>query len=455
MSRDDDFQVRLGRVRNQGRGANRPFVGRVLASAHKAGGLTTGRRTAGRSTFGRGRSAAFLADHPLTDRSRRVVVKARVVRQKAGASTPLSAHLRYLRRDGVTKEGEPARMFGGDGQDSNYHAFAERCEGDRHHFRFIVSPDDALEMTDLRAFTRDLMTEMERDLGTRLDWTAVDHWNTEHPHVHILVRGKGDDGRDLVISRDYISHGLRGRAEHLVTLELGPRSDLEIRRGLEAQVKADRWTKLDRSLATEATRNDQIVDLRRAADGRGKGHLQACMIGRMRKLERLGLTEPLGPARWRFSERAEPTLRALGERDDIIKRIHRGLTEQRIERSIDDFALHDWDTSQIIGRLVAFGLDDELKESVYAVIDGVDGRVHHLRLPDLNAVGDATPGSIVELRRFEDARADSALLWPYDPTSRSRCRSKHKQPRGLTASSLGVSRSNSARPTSAERCARP
>jgi type IV secretory pathway VirD2 relaxase len=149
-------------------------------------------------------------------------------------------------------------------------------------------------MTDLRAFTRDLMGEVERDLGTKLDWTAVPHWNTEHPHIHVIVRGKGDDGRDLVISRDYISHGMRARAEHLVTLELGPRSDLDIRRGLEAQVEADRWTNLDRSLATEAARNDQIVALRLSADGAGKGHFQARMIGRMRKLERLGLAEPLG-----------------------------------------------------------------------------------------------------------------------------------------------------------------
>jgi type IV secretory pathway VirD2 relaxase len=139
---------------------------------------------------------------------------------------------------------------------------------------------------------------MERDLGTKLEWTAVPHWNTEHPRVHVVVRGKGDDGRDLVISRDYISHGLRARAEHLVTLELGPRSDLEIRRGLEAQVEADRWTNLDRSLTMEAARNDQIVDLRLSADGAEKGHFQACTIGRMRKLEQLGLAEPLGPAQW-------------------------------------------------------------------------------------------------------------------------------------------------------------
>jgi type IV secretory pathway VirD2 relaxase len=194
---------------------------------------------------------------------------------------------------------------------------------------------------------------MERDLGTKLDWTAVPHWNTEHPHIHVIVRGKGDDGRDLVISRDYISHGMRARSEHLVTLEPGPRSELEIRRELDAQVDADRWTKLDRLLATEATRNDQIIDLGLSADGAGKGHLQASMIGRLHKLERLGLAEPLGPARWRLSKRAEPTLSEIGERGDIIKRIHRGLTEQQIERSVGDFALHDGDTRQIIGRLVA------------------------------------------------------------------------------------------------------
>src|SRR5437764_215315 len=132
MSPDDDFHVRLGGVRNQGRGVNKPFVGRILASAQKAGGLYAGRRRGTRSTFGRGRPAAFLAGRSLTARSRRVVVKARVVRQKAGASAPLSAHLRYLRREGVTKEGEPARMFGADGQDSDPRNFADRCADDRH-----------------------------------------------------------------------------------------------------------------------------------------------------------------------------------------------------------------------------------------------------------------------------------------------------------------------------------
>jgi hypothetical protein len=124
----------------------------------------------------------------------------------------------------------------------------------------------------------------------------------------------------------------------------------------------------------------------------------------MHKLERLGLAEPLGPARWLLSEDAESVMRALGERNDIIRRIHRGLTEQRIERSVADFALDGGDaTRPTIGRLVTRGLDDELHGTAYAVIDGVDGRAHHVRLADLDAASDAAPGGIVELRRFKDA----------------------------------------------------
>jgi type IV secretory pathway VirD2 relaxase len=86
-------------------------------------------------------------------------------------------------------------------------------QGRPHHFRIIVSPEDAAELTDLREYTRDLVRQMETDLGTRLDWVAVDHWNTDNPHVHLLVRGQTDQGADLVISRDYISHNLRSRAK--------------------------------------------------------------------------------------------------------------------------------------------------------------------------------------------------------------------------------------------------
>jgi Protein of unknown function (DUF3363) len=133
--------------------------------------------------------------------------------------------------------------------------------------------------------------------------------------------------------------------------------------------------------------------------------IRSALVGRMRKLERLGLAEPLGSARWYLSERTEPTLRVLGERSDIIKRIHRGLAELRIERSLGDYVHREADPAgPIMGRLIARGLDDELRGSAYAVIDGTDGRTHHVRLSDLDATSDGAPGAIVELRRFKDSR---------------------------------------------------
>jgi type IV secretory pathway VirD2 relaxase len=405
MTRDDELRVRIGRVRDRGSARRaKPFFAQALAAAEKAGGM---KRRSGQdarsSTFGRGRGASIRATRWLTDRTRSVAVKARVVRHTTKRA-PLSAHLAYLRRDGMTRDGAAGRMFDAEHEDADHRAFAERCEGDRHHFRFIVSPEDADRLSDLKAFTRDLMVQAERDLGTKLDWVGVDHWNTDNPHIHVIVRGKGDDGQDLVIARDYISKGMRARAAHLATLELGQRSDLEIHRGLDAQVEADRWTKLDRAIAVEAGRHAGVVDLRPPAEGHPEAGLRSAMIGRMQKLERLGLAEPLGAARWHLLESAEPTLRALGEQNDIIKRIHRGLAEQRIERSVSDYVLDDRDRpAPIIGRLVARGLDDELNGTAYAVIDGTDGRAHHVRLANLEAAGDTGPGGIVELRRFEDA----------------------------------------------------
>jgi type IV secretory pathway VirD2 relaxase len=94
------------------------------------------------------------------------------------------------KRDGVTRDGADARMFAAASDDADTKAFAARYEEDRHHFRFTVSLEDAGQMADFRAFTRELMKDARHDLGTGLDWIAVDHWNTENPHVHVLVRGR-------------------------------------------------------------------------------------------------------------------------------------------------------------------------------------------------------------------------------------------------------------------------
>lgn len=403
MARDDEFRVRPGRIRATGARQGRSFIGKVLAATNRAGGMGrpgSGRAGTGPSTFGRGRGAALRANRILSRRTRLTVVKARVVRHGGRAS--LRAHLSYLQREGVTRDGEKATLFGAERDAVPASEFAERCVDDRHHFRFIVGPEDAPEMSDLKTFTRELMTQAEQDLGTKLDWVAVSHWNTDNPHIHIIVRGKDQDGEDLVIARDYISEGLRARAQNLVTLELGPRTENEIRKSVERQVEAERWTHLDRQLQQDADERG-IINL--APHPERQPDLFAVMkVGRLRSLERMGLAHEIGGGRWRLDETAEPTLREMGQRDDIIKRIHRGLSEQGIERAASAWVLAGEELAEpVVGRLVARGLDDELKGTAYAVIDGVDGRTHHVRLPTLEATGDGKPGTVVELRKFEDA----------------------------------------------------
>jgi type IV secretory pathway VirD2 relaxase len=400
---EDEFRLRVGRIRSRGVNGPRTFVGTALAAAARAGGVVR-RPGGGGGVFGVGRARALSAQRGLGRSPRRVVVKARVVRQ-AGRGGALGLHLGYLQREGVTREGQRGELFGVDDAAAGA-AFASRCAEDRHHFRFIVAPEDAEQMLDLRAFARDLMAQAERDLGTRLDWVAVDHWNTAQPHLHVLVRGVRDTGEDLVIARDYIAQGLRARACELVTLELGPRSERDIARALDRDVVAERWTNLDRDLVARIDGRG-LVDVRedrRARDPRGLARLR-----RLQTLARLGLAEEAVPGRWRLSADAEPVLRELGARGDIIARIHRALAADGRERDLSSFVL-DSRGDGLLGRLAGRGLDDELRGSAYAVVEGLDGRAHHLRLADLADASDAPLGAIVEVRRLEQSGVRSRLV---------------------------------------------
>ena len=407
-TRDDDLRVRPGRIQHGNRGGKRPqtFVGEVMRAAKKAGHVGNSFRSSqgrGRSRFGRGRRAAVSIR--LRSNARRVVMKARVVRHQGARfrSAPLPKHIAYLKREGVTRDGEDARMFDATSDMAGERAFAERCEDDRHHFRFIISPEDGAELGDLKTFTRELMLDVERDLGTRLDWVAVDHWNTDNPHVHVLIRGRADDGQDLVISREYISRGFRDRAAERVTLELGPRSEREIRTALEREVGSDRWTSLDRALRDISDECGGVADLRPGHDTEDP-ELRGLLLGRAAKLERLGLADPVGPACWTLKPGLEPALRQLGIRGDIIKTMHQAVSAGGHEPDVSSFALHGEEPSDpVLGRLVKRGLDDELKGTAYAIVAGVDGRTHHLKFSDLEMTGDAPAGAIVEARSYDDA----------------------------------------------------
>jgi len=104
-------------------------------------------------------------------------------------TAPLRRHLNSIERDGAGEAGREAELYTDARRDLDAEDSIARAEDGRHHFRFIVSPEDAEQMSDVKAFTRDLMGQMEKDLETRLEWVAVNHYNTGQPHVHIAMRG--------------------------------------------------------------------------------------------------------------------------------------------------------------------------------------------------------------------------------------------------------------------------
>jgi type IV secretory pathway VirD2 relaxase len=339
------------------------------------------------------RECAASSSRPATSRTR------------AGTARS-AAHLRYIQRDGTSRDGERGQLYSATEDRADGDAFVERGKEDRHQFRFIVSPEDGADLSDLTAHTRDLMSQIEADLGTKLDWVAVNHHNTGHPHVHVIVRGKDDLGENLVINGDYLANGIRERASELTTLELGPVTEIEQSRKLSAEIDQDRFTRIDRAMAEEA--DERFLDLRHEPAEPSRQFNRALRLRRLAKLEKMGLATEHAPGVWELSKDMEPTLRELGERGDIIRNMHKALKADGLERDPMTFHLHDGPPeAPITGRVVDKYLSDELGENLTVVVDGIDGRTHHIAGIDPSGVEDARIGSVIEIGPAEAAARPS------------------------------------------------
>jgi type IV secretory pathway VirD2 relaxase len=392
---EDEFTPKLGKPGAKDGKRLVKYGGRVLAAARLAGSKTgvRSRRFDG-SRIGRGASIGRLLssrDRFAGARTRRAMVKVRLVRMAGSGLAAARAHLRYIQRDGVTREGNPGELYGRDLDAADGKAFLDRCADDRHQFRFIVSAEDGAEYPDLKPYVRRLMAQAEHDLGTRLDWVAVDHFNTDQPHTHIMLRGVDDQGKNLVIAREYIAHGLRERAAELATLDLGPRTDREIQDRLRHDVERERLTPIDRRLLRRMD-PDRIT-----SPAHNDPFQQAVATGRLRKLAAMGLAEDQSGGRWRLADGLEETLRRMSERGDIIRLMQRELTAHRLDRAQADRVIEHELHAPVVGRVLRRGFSDEHRDRHYLIVDGIDGRAHYLDIGRATAT-DATPeGAIVRV----------------------------------------------------------
>ncbi|HCI2762793.1 TPA: DUF3363 domain-containing protein, partial [Pseudomonas aeruginosa] len=207
-------------------------------------------------------------------------------------------------------------------------------------------------------------------------------------------------GKDLIIAGDYIAHGFRHRAAELATEWLGPRTELEIQQTLQREVEQERWTSLDRTLQREAG-EDGRVQIERFNEPRLQRQ-RLLLIGRLQRLQRLGLADETQPGTWAVHADAEKTLRALGERGDIIRTMQRAMSGQPREQAV--FEPGD-DGRTIVGRVAGKGLADELHDRGYLVIDGVDGKAHYVALNARDELANYPTGAVVEVRGSNEVRA--------------------------------------------------
>jgi type IV secretory pathway VirD2 relaxase len=348
--------------------------------------------------IGRKRSAAMrsrVSVRPPSSTSRRVIIKAHYVRMTASGAKAAALHLRYIERDGVEKDGSAGILYSAAGP-ARAETFEEPRWGEKHQFRVIVSPEDASEL-DLTAYVQRLVATVEKDLGQRLEWAAVNHFDTEHPHAHVVLRGVDRDGREVRLDRGYISNGLRWRAQELATEELGHRHEFEIRRAQTKEVTQERFTSLDRELEHRA-KEGRVEARSRAWAGRID---ESTLLARLEHLERLRLADRIGPAAWTLTSGWQEQLRELGSRGDIVKQIHKAIPNDphRYKVVRPGQALED-DTGAptiVTGRVASKGLSDELKGSFYAVIETPSGSAVHVPLA-ARAAEELHPGDIVSLK---------------------------------------------------------
>jgi type IV secretory pathway VirD2 relaxase len=248
-----------------------------------------------------------------------VLVKATVVQNRGRSGWYL--HGVYLQREGAQTQGR-GLGFDSERDDISISKTLARWQraGDRHMFKLIISPEHGSQI-DMPQFGRDLVAVIEQDLATKTEWVGIDHYNNGHPHVHLLIRGRDAQGRELQIDADYLWDGIRQRAREVATRTLGWRTAQEIAQSREQAVTRETWTELDEMLRRrmDPERTIALTD--------GPEQLTPHEFARLEVLVQRGLAWKAGEHAWEMSRAWEQRLQEQGEAP--IQRQDRGLHREQ------------------------------------------------------------------------------------------------------------------------------
>ncbi|NTV07091.1 MAG: DUF3363 domain-containing protein [Chlorobium limicola] len=321
--------------------------------------------------------------------SRRVTVKSRMVKMTPYGIKAALLHIKYIERHGVEQDGSEGKLYGRD-EEFQRDEFTRIIPEEKHQFRFIVSPEDAGRI-DLKSYTRELMQQFEKDQGRKVEWAAVNHYNTDNPHVHIVIRGVDHEGELVTINRDYITSEFRYRAQEIATDLLGPRTELEIAELENREIGLARYTSLDSKLAR--FEKDGVITLENNPQGIANNLRHAKLSLRMFKLSELGLAESIGKRQWKMQENWQQSLRDIGRKEEIYKVIH--------EVAAGDpqrYRINDVGGKEVQGKVLAKRLRNELDDRYYMIVQEPDGTTHYLDLDKSGKQQDIKSGEFVSVK---------------------------------------------------------
>jgi Protein of unknown function (DUF3363) len=392
-SRDGVDSDRIGRTGGR-RGRERSVSGEIAKRLGRGFWRSKMRADGARRGGSRGRGTMPFGNNP---RAQRATVKmlSRFHSRRSGSG--LARHTGYLARDSASKDGERGTFFDAQHERVDGRSVTREWEGDRHHFRLILSPEKGYEITDMRAYVRDVMQRVERDVGTKLDWIAIEHHNTDNPHTHILFRGKDEQGQDPILRREYIGYGIRQRASEAATDLLGERTEREMEQAREKEVQAERFTSLDRSIERHMDQQ-HVIDVSPDAQIGWRRSDRPLVIARLQWLESIDLAEKIHGTKWQLGPDFKRQLMELGAHHDIIKELYGSLGNQSmyVSREPIDHA--------ISGEVVALGRVDEITDRRFVVIREEAGTMRYARVQDGEAYQSLNIGDVAQLGRGAQER---------------------------------------------------
>lgn len=378
MANNDERPFRLRPKRSRGNPNDDPRkYGGALGSLLRFAQMANRRRaTAGKRFQAQARSR-WDSRTPRTYGQR---VSVRVTYAKNKNPGQWKAHGTYIARDSATREGTSSRSgFDATRTNVNIAALLDAWQkaGDERIFKIIVSPEFG-ERMNLKDQTRKLIKLMENDLGTPLQWVAATHFNTEHPHVHIALRGRDQAGASLRLPRDYIRSGIRQHAENLATETLGFRTERDAEEAQRREITQNRYTALDRIIqrSNDAQSFSFVIttDITSVTLPERERILQHNLGARLAHLEKMGLARSIAPQQWTVQSDFETVLRTLQRSTDRQKMLAAHgtqLSDPRLPVEITDVR-----KLKIVEGRVLLHAEDEGSGRRYLLLEGIDAKVH-------------------------------------------------------------------------------